>query len=63
MDEEKWNKFIQTGSVFDYLEYAACTMEGEYVGDGQNHSDRLGAVGTAGGGIRPKADHSDEGTR
>ncbi len=63
MNEDKWNRFIQTGSVRDYLEYAACAMEGEEAGDRPNHSDRTGSVGTAGGRVRQATDHPDKGTR
>lgn len=54
-NQDYWEKFIQTGNIFDYLNYTACTREDSYIqavdqveeggyGSGSDNSDRNGPV-------------------
>lgn len=61
MDLEKWNKFTRTGSIFDYLEYTACTSEEDELRT--NSSDGNRAVGNADRGLRQEDNDSYKGTR
>ncbi|MGN0165419.1 MAG: hypothetical protein ACI39R_04490 [Lachnospiraceae bacterium] len=61
MDIEKWNKFTRTGSIFDYLEYTACTSEENELRT--TNSDRNRSVGDAYGGLRQEDNDSYKGTR
>lgn len=62
MKDDKWTKFVQTGSVYDYLAYTACTLE-RSEDDRQDNGDGDGTVGDAGGRIRQEAGDTDQGTR
>lgn len=61
MDMEKWDKFARTGSIFDYLEYTACTSEeDEYR---TNISDGNRTFSNADRGLRQENNDSYKGTR
>lgn len=61
MDMEKWNKFAQTGSIFDYLEYTACASEENECRTNNSDGDR--AFGDADRGLRQEDNDSYKGTR
>ncbi len=63
MNDDKWKRFVQTGSVYDYLEYTACALEGEHESDGKDYGNGSGAVDAADGRVRQKTDDSDKGAR
>ena len=56
MSDEKWQKFVLTGSVMDYLDYTACTVEGMKERDGENSSDGTCALSSSDWGIRSEND-------
>ncbi len=62
MKDDKWTKFVQTGSVYDYLAYTACTLE-RSDDDRQDCGDGTGTVGDACGRIRQETGDSHQGTR
>lgn len=62
MNNEKWEKFTKTGSIFDYLEYTAC--EGEDKKDEKSNSSfRNSASGDADRGLRQESNDSYKGVR
>lgn len=62
MKDDKWTKFVQTGSVYDYLAYTACTLE-KSDDDRQDYGDGTGPVGDARGRVRQETGDSHQGTR
>lgn len=63
MDMNKWEKFIKTGSVYDYLDYSTGSSDRDEFSEQPHTGDRNNTVSHVSKGLRQESNDSYKGTR